>query len=269
MVNEYYFIERENMPCIYELSWAEKTPAILLKIHKDFVKNCHISAEAPWVCHFMSEFKFSAFDCFRKNLLGELFFGFDGAFYKIGEREDFVIFEIRIPKVEKQLNETCRECNGIKQDKNIEGQRCLYCKGTGMELEMDWKPVYAISASLTIFFGAVSLKFCKADKTSCKFSQLVIIETITERKMHGGSLGGVYSFPLVKFLSSFAPDIENMTSMEDNARSLLVRSAEQMSLSGRAFHRIIKVAQTVADLSKKPVIQETDVLEALQYRKQM
>ncbi|MFA6295262.1 MAG: YifB family Mg chelatase-like AAA ATPase [Candidatus Paceibacterota bacterium] len=66
-----------------------------------------------------------------------------------------------------------------------------------------------------------------------------------------------------------AQDIEKMVIMCDTARSLLTLSAEKFGLSGRAFHRVIKVAQTIADLSKKDMILKEHILEALQYRQKL
>ena len=55
--------------------------------------------------------------------------------------------------------------------------------------------------------------------------------------------------------------------MEDSARTTLALSAQRFGLSGRAFHRVIKVAQTIADMEQKEVISKDHILEALQYRK--
>ena len=63
-----------------------------------------------------------------------------------------------------------------------------------------------------------------------------------------------------------ATDIETCISMEDSARTTLALSAQKFNLSGRAFHRVIKVAQTIADLEQKDMITKDHILEALQYR---
>ena len=55
--------------------------------------------------------------------------------------------------------------------------------------------------------------------------------------------------------------------MLDETGSRLMKSAmAQMSLSARAFHRILKVARTIADLVDAEKIQTAHLAEALQYR---
>jgi magnesium chelatase family protein len=63
-----------------------------------------------------------------------------------------------------------------------------------------------------------------------------------------------------------AQDIERCVQIEDSARGFLTTSAKQLELSGRAFHRIIKVSQTIADLDASETIEKRHILEALQYR---
>ena len=50
------------------------------------------------------------------------------------------------------------------------------------------------------------------------------------------------------------------------ARSLLDGAAESMSLSARAYHRVVKVARTIADLAQSEGVSSAHVAEALRYR---
>lgn len=52
----------------------------------------------------------------------------------------------------------------------------------------------------------------------------------------------------------------------DCARSLLERAAESLSLSARGYHRVLKVARTIADIDGDPGVSEGHVAEALRYR---
>ena len=63
-----------------------------------------------------------------------------------------------------------------------------------------------------------------------------------------------------------AHDIERIIVMEEIARASLARAAQKLKLSGRAFHRVLKVARTIADLAEDEIIREPHVFEALCYR---
>lgn len=54
--------------------------------------------------------------------------------------------------------------------------------------------------------------------------------------------------------------------LDDAAKSLLRMAVNQLALSARSFHRVLKVARTIADLGGSEEITSAHVAEALQYR---
>ena len=53
---------------------------------------------------------------------------------------------------------------------------------------------------------------------------------------------------------------------DDAAQGLLQAAMKQMNLSARGFHRVLKVARTIADLADVETIGVAHLAEALQYR---
>jgi len=63
-----------------------------------------------------------------------------------------------------------------------------------------------------------------------------------------------------------ARDIEKYIELTEPVRLLLKQSAQKLGLSPRSYHRLIKVARTIADLDDSEALAESHVLEALHYR---
>jgi len=61
-------------------------------------------------------------------------------------------------------------------------------------------------------------------------------------------------------------DIRTLCVLSDQAGSLLKTAINRLSLSARSYFKIIKIAQTIADLAESDRIEGVHVAEALQYR---
>ena len=57
--------------------------------------------------------------------------------------------------------------------------------------------------------------------------------------------------------------------IEAGARGLLATAAERLGLSARAYHRVMRVSRTIADLDDSEVVGTAHVGEALRYRPAM
>ena len=62
-----------------------------------------------------------------------------------------------------------------------------------------------------------------------------------------------------------ARDIEKIY-LSPSVKKLLNESAETLKLSPRAYHRMIKIARTIADLAESEHITTDHIFEAFQYR---
>ena len=63
-----------------------------------------------------------------------------------------------------------------------------------------------------------------------------------------------------------AAEVWKICRLDDGAKSLLQTATNQLNLSARAFHRIIKSSRTIADLDGAETIGVSHLAEALQYR---
>ncbi len=61
-------------------------------------------------------------------------------------------------------------------------------------------------------------------------------------------------------------EVREYCKLNDQSINLLKQAVQQMHLSARSYHRILKLARTIADLDGKDGIETTHVAEALQYR---
>ncbi|AGF79758.1 Mg chelatase-related protein [Desulfocapsa sulfexigens DSM 10523] len=62
-------------------------------------------------------------------------------------------------------------------------------------------------------------------------------------------------------------EVEKYCKVDATAKRLLQRSVEKLGLSARGYHRILKIARTIADMDNKELLELSHIAEAVQYRR--
>ena len=61
-------------------------------------------------------------------------------------------------------------------------------------------------------------------------------------------------------------ELKKFAVLSERVKEILNSAAGKLDLSARAYHRVIKLSRTIADLDNAENIEENHILEALQYR---
>ena len=63
-----------------------------------------------------------------------------------------------------------------------------------------------------------------------------------------------------------AGEVDQYCRTSSSDRLLLERAMQKLQLSARAYHRILKLARTIADIDESTDIQQAHITEAISYR---
>jgi magnesium chelatase family protein len=61
-------------------------------------------------------------------------------------------------------------------------------------------------------------------------------------------------------------EIGTFVPLDATSDAILARAVQQLQLSARAYHRVLKLARTIADLEHCDQVEANHLAEALQYR---
>ena len=62
-------------------------------------------------------------------------------------------------------------------------------------------------------------------------------------------------------------DLERVAAPSETGRALLLEAANAMKLSARGYHRVLRVARTLADMEAAAEVSRIHIAEALSYRR--
>ena len=60
--------------------------------------------------------------------------------------------------------------------------------------------------------------------------------------------------------------LEQYALLDDSSTKIMAMAQQRLNLSARAYHRVLRVARTIADLSESEMISSSHLTEALSYR---
>ncbi len=117
----------------------------------------------------------------------------------------------------------------------------------------------------------ISVSKIEYDKLSDSSKDTENSKTMRKRVIHARELQKKrfekYKIKNKKYNSEMSvSDIEKMIVLKKDVQEILKSSSERLGLSARAYHRILKLSQTIADLENSEEIKKNHLLEALQYR---
>jgi len=112
-----------------------------------------------------------------------------------------------------------------------------------------------------VFVGAVPIAKLGSSQCDAESSATIRARVEAARAIQRHRYGGVLANG-----QASGRWLEANTGVDADARAMLVQAATQYGFSARSYHRVLKVARTIADLAAGEAITRAAMAEALQYR---
>lgn len=94
-------------------------------------------------------------------------------------------------------------------------------------------------------------------------------ETVSKRVLQAVEIQRMRykGLPISRNAEADGPLLENIAALDASGQACLIKAAEQMNLSARGYHRILRVARTIADLAGEEKTTVMHISEALSLRR--
>ncbi len=94
-------------------------------------------------------------------------------------------------------------------------------------------------------------------------------QRFAQAKLAGSDVSQGEASPVTCNADMRPAEVRKYCELDDTGRSLMKTAMNQLQLSARGYHRVLKLARTIADLAGSSVIGPSHLAEELQYRPRM
>ncbi len=137
------------------------------------------------------------------------------------------------------------------------------CKDTGLQIERYQKKISGpLLDRIDLHVSVAPLRFKDLGSSLKEESSLMIQKRVSLAREKQKQ-----RFLINKTNSLMTPqETLEAVPLNQNCHSLLKQAVDQMGVTARGYHRLLKVARTIADLEGSSSVNDTHILEALSYR---
>ena len=73
--------------------------------------------------------------------------------------------------------------------------------------------------------------------------------------------------PILRNAEADGTLLEEIVPLDDAGKQIMIKAVEKFNLSARGYHRILRVARTIADLADSETVKSYHISEALGFRR--